>query len=204
MTESGSPGGQEIPVVRERLLAAALELFTSRGYAATTVREIVEAAGVTKPVLYYYFRNKEGIYLALMEEAYAIFERRVTEITGVSGTVRQRLHHFCLGLFDAVVEHLPMVRLIYSIYFGTPQGAPYYDLDKMHDRMLAVVDSLVSVGIATNELRPHPVRAVTWVVISTLNTAMEEQLCRLAPRLDRAGLAGMLDLVFDGIARSDP
>jgi AcrR family transcriptional regulator len=203
MTESGSPGEQEIPVVRERLLAAALELFTSRGYAATTVREIVEAAGVTKPVLYYYFRNKEGIYLALMEEAYAIFERRVAEITGVSGTVRQRLHHFCLGLFDAVVEHLPMVRLIYSIYFGTPQGAPYYDLDKMHDRMLAVVDNLVSVGIAAKELRPHPVRAVTWVVIGTLNTAMEEQLCRLAPRLDRAGLAGMLDLVFDGIARSD-
>jgi len=31
------------------------------------VREIVAAAGVTKPVLYYYFRNKEGIYLELMQ-----------------------------------------------------------------------------------------------------------------------------------------
>jgi len=36
---------------RQRLLAAATDLFTQRGYAATTVREIVGAAGVTKPVL---------------------------------------------------------------------------------------------------------------------------------------------------------
>ena len=43
---------------RERLLSGATELFASKGYAATTVREIVERAGVTKPVLYYYFRSK--------------------------------------------------------------------------------------------------------------------------------------------------
>ena len=57
--------------VRQRLLEGAAELFTQKGYAATTVREIVAAAGVTKPVLYYYFRNKEGIYLELMREAFA-------------------------------------------------------------------------------------------------------------------------------------
>jgi TetR/AcrR family transcriptional regulator len=39
--------------VRKRLLKAALELFTKKGFAATSVREIVEIAGVTKPVLYY-------------------------------------------------------------------------------------------------------------------------------------------------------
>ncbi len=57
--------------VRQRLLEGAAELFTQKGYAATTVREIVAAAGVTKPVLYYYFRNKEGIYLELMRGAFA-------------------------------------------------------------------------------------------------------------------------------------
>ena len=51
---------------RQRLLDAAAELFNGKGYAATTVREIVKAAGVTKPVLYYYFKNKEGIFLELM------------------------------------------------------------------------------------------------------------------------------------------
>lgn len=41
--------GHEGLDVRQKLLAEALRLFTSRGYAATTVREIVEGAGVTKP-----------------------------------------------------------------------------------------------------------------------------------------------------------
>ena len=57
---------QENSAVRERLLREALRLFTERGYAATTVREIVAAAGVTKPVLYYYFGSKEGLYLEIM------------------------------------------------------------------------------------------------------------------------------------------
>ena len=44
-------------------LSAARELFARKGYSGTSVREIVAAADVTKPVLYYYFRNKEGLYL---------------------------------------------------------------------------------------------------------------------------------------------
>ena len=39
----------------------AAKLFAERGYDATSVREIVEAAGVAKPTLYYYFRSKEGL-----------------------------------------------------------------------------------------------------------------------------------------------
>ncbi|MFZ2948198.1 MAG: helix-turn-helix domain-containing protein [Desulfuromonadaceae bacterium] len=39
--------------VRERLLTAALTIFNTKGYAAASVREIVVAAGVTKPAIYY-------------------------------------------------------------------------------------------------------------------------------------------------------
>ena len=49
------------------LMRSALQLFTQKGYASSSVREIVARAGVTKPVLYYYFRNKEDIYLCLIQ-----------------------------------------------------------------------------------------------------------------------------------------
>lgn len=55
------------PNAQQRLLDAAMLLFSRKGYAATSVRELVEQAGVTKPVLYYYFRNKAGLYLALIQ-----------------------------------------------------------------------------------------------------------------------------------------
>ena len=53
----------------EQTLAAAHELFAERGYAAVTMDEIAAAVGVTKPLLYNYFGNKERLYIACMERA---------------------------------------------------------------------------------------------------------------------------------------
>ena len=52
---------------RQQILDAALGLFAQKGYATTTMREIVDAVGITAPSLYYYFGNKEGLYMELMQ-----------------------------------------------------------------------------------------------------------------------------------------
>jgi len=51
--------------MRERILDVALELFNEQGYDATSLREIAERLGVTKAALYYHFRSKADILLAL-------------------------------------------------------------------------------------------------------------------------------------------
>jgi AcrR family transcriptional regulator len=53
----------------EQTLAAAHALFAERGYAAVKMDEIAAAVGVTKPLLYNYFGNKEQLYIACMERA---------------------------------------------------------------------------------------------------------------------------------------
>src|SRR3954471_19223356 len=52
--------------VASHIARVAARLFAERGYDATSVREIVEAAGVTKPTLYYHFGSKEGLAQALL------------------------------------------------------------------------------------------------------------------------------------------
>ena len=52
--------------VRGRIIREATRLFAERGYAATSVREIAEAVGVTKPTLYYHFGSKDGLFTALV------------------------------------------------------------------------------------------------------------------------------------------
>ncbi|MCC6463973.1 MAG: TetR/AcrR family transcriptional regulator [Planctomycetes bacterium] len=49
------------------ILQAAADLFAERGFDAVSVREIVAAAGLTKPALYYHFGNKEGLARAIVE-----------------------------------------------------------------------------------------------------------------------------------------
>ena len=46
---------------RETILAGALDLFADRGYSGVGVEELAASAGVTKPTLYHYFGNKQGV-----------------------------------------------------------------------------------------------------------------------------------------------
>ncbi|HEX5465200.1 MAG TPA: helix-turn-helix domain-containing protein [Candidatus Limnocylindrales bacterium] len=70
----GSPTAQPDPpsappaprsATRERILDVALDHFSRRGYAATSLREIAQELGITKAALYYHFQSKEDILLAL-------------------------------------------------------------------------------------------------------------------------------------------
>src|SRR6266542_2916452 len=142
MTETAQQPEQEI-MVRERLLTAALELFTTRGYAAASVREIVAAAGVTKPVLYYYFGSKEGIYLELMRGAFAQFEQILDDCSRRQGSVTARLLEMCDRIFLLFVQQLNVARLMYAIYYGPPQGAPVFDFEAYHLKLHELVRDMV-------------------------------------------------------------
>ena len=191
-----------IPAVdaRERLLAAALEQFARRGYSATSVRELCEAAGVTKPVLYYYFKSKEGLYQQLMEESYSHYESILAELTSFSGNARELVIHFCTGLYSSYTRQLPFVKLCYSVYYGTPQGAPHFDLTQYYDRLLNVLAGFVEQGIARGEIKSGNVQDIVWTLMACLNITIEEQLCHNEPRVNADSMTRMLDLVFDAIA----
>ncbi len=195
--EAGDPG------VRPRLLASATELFNRKGYAATTVREIVAAAGVTKPVLYYYFRSKEGIFVDLMREALSQFDA-VLDVAGrEGGSARERLRILAertLALFDA---HIDVARLIYSIYYGPPQGAPAFDMDAYHFRFQEVVLRMVEDGIRRGEFRKGNPEDMAWAIIGAVNMAMELHLCHPERAFGRDALGRVLDIVFAGMGAGD-
>ncbi len=188
--------------VRQRLLDAALQLFSSKGYAATSVRELVEAAGVTKPVLYYYFKNKEGLYLALMGDALGDFFQVAEQARTAPGSVAERICGYCTALLDIFVERLPVARLIYAIYYGPPQGAPPIDFEASFSTMLAHLEQLVQEGIRTGEFRQVSPPDAAWAIVALLNTTMEEQFNQtMQARVDRTGLLRLLSLLFEGIRK---
>jgi AcrR family transcriptional regulator len=78
---------------RTRLLEAGVALFAKKGYADTSVREIVEGAGVTKPVLYYYFKSKEGIFRAILDRAAEQQETLLSNVLEGQGSVLDRVIH---------------------------------------------------------------------------------------------------------------
>ena len=112
------------------LIKAATSLFAEKGYASTSVREIVERAGVTKPVLYYYFKNKEGIFNAALDEAYSQLEALLAQQLGIQGSFHDRIVAFSRQLYDLGMEHQDLNRMAQNLMFGPPKGAPAYDFDR--------------------------------------------------------------------------
>ncbi len=186
--------------VRHRLLAGAAELFARKGYASTTVREIVEAAKVTKPALYYYFRNKEGIYLELMRETEERFETLLDGARKEFGAVKKRILRFSEQIFQLFLKQIEVARLGLSIYYGPPQGAPFFDFEAFHIKFQDLIEKLIQEGIRKGEFRKGNVRDMAWAVIGSINVAIEGQLWHPEKSIGRKGLVRILKLVFEGIS----
>ena len=185
--------------VRRKLLAGAAELFANKGYAATTVREIVASAGVTKPVLYYYFRNKEGIYLELMRETFGKADGLLASTLKERGTAAQKLMHFFDQAFSLFLENIQGVRVMYAIYYGPHQGAPFFDFDAYHFRIQQTIHRLVEEGIRKGEFRRGNAEEMTWAILGALNVAVEVHLGHPDMSLGRRGLSRILNVIFQGI-----
>lgn len=189
---------------RERLLVTAIDLFTSRGYTATSVRSIVEGARVTKPALYYHFRSKEGIYLAILEDVQRILDEELAVQRERQGTARERIESLFLGLFDLFERNQRAVRFINAAFWGSPQGAPPFDFETFHARMQKPIAEIVADGIASGELRPVPVIDAVYALIGVLSFSMDLTLAHPEIGLGRDGLLRALDLTFTGIASPRP
>jgi TetR/AcrR family transcriptional regulator len=190
--------------VRHRLLDAASRLFAQKGYAATTVREIVEEAGVTKPVLYYYFGNKEGIYLELMRHALGHAEEVIESALESAGSARERIELLCDRTFALILDNLDFVRVMDSIYYGPPQGAPPFDFDEFHRSFENAVCTLVEEGMESGELRADDADVVTWAILGALDIAKGMHLCHPERSKGRAGLSRLLAVVFEGALGREP
>ncbi len=186
--------------VRQRLLEGAAELFTQKGYAGTTVREIVAAGGVTKPVLYYYFRNKEGIYLDLMRQAFTKVDDLLHAALEDQGSATQKLLRLCDRVYSLFMENVKVARVMYSIYYGPQQGAPFFDFDAYHLRFVEAIRRLIEEGIRKGEFRKGNPEEMGWAIIGAINVAMEVHLGQTELELGREGLARVLRLIFTGIS----
>ena len=96
-----------------KILLAAARLFANQGYAGTSVREIVALAGVTKPTLYYYFKNKEDLCVKLMDVAMETYATVLKESLKQPGNMRRRLASLFTSLYTILRANTDFLRFSY-------------------------------------------------------------------------------------------
>src|SRR3954452_19972327 len=102
------------PRRRRQLLDVALKVFAERGYHPTSMNDLAEAAGVTKPVLYQHFRSKRALYLELLEDVGGRLRDAIEKATTEAGGPREQVHAGFRAYFTFVESQQPAFQLLFG------------------------------------------------------------------------------------------
>jgi AcrR family transcriptional regulator len=180
------------PERRRRIEEAATALFAERGYAATTIDDIVTAAGVTKPMLYRHFESKQALVMSLLERHRDELAAAPLDVLLATDQAPfpERLDAMLDAWFGYVEAH-PFVRLLLHDSSGDTDVAAL--VRELHDRQRAADVALL------REFAPH----IPAAELQPLGEVIRSSLAGLAlwwmdhPDSDRADvIAGMRRVVL--------
>ena len=190
---------------RQQLYAVALELFAQRGYRATTMDDIAEAAGVTKPLLYQHFSSKRALYLELVDSIARDLLSAVREAVMRADGPRQQVELGFAAYFHLVVSREAEFRLLY--------GRDHADdmelgraLRAVEDAIAEAIDPLIDAG-----LEPDHRRLLAYGIVGMAegtsrrfiaqrpegDAAVDEEAQRLARRMADLAWAGLRSVHAD-------
>lgn len=99
----------ETPGTRERIIEEATDLFASKGYEKTSLREVADRLGFTKAALYYHFNSKSDLARAIIEPVKQDIDHLLGQARMEEGIAPRVLFE---RIFDVYHPHLPIFRLL--------------------------------------------------------------------------------------------
>lgn len=138
---------------RQRIVDESTRLFAEHGYAGTSVRAIVEAAGVTKPTLYYWFSNKEGLFAALVDVHMGHWLEVLQAIVATDASAVERLRAYLEASLNEAREKPDVIAFLAHAFHQAGQGAPSVDCTRFLAAEAQLLGQLAAQGIAAGEFR---------------------------------------------------
>ncbi len=194
-----APGRNVGAGTRERILRAAARLYTERGYALASIREIAARAQVTKPVIYYYFESKQDLYATLLrqvlEEIEAAFE---AELARPASTVR-RLKAVIDAHVRCCLEDPDLARFAYEV-FSFPGVLPLgFDYHALGHRIFGRIEGLIREGQRQGEFRRADAVCAVMMLTGALNLYVAAHLNQVEPELTPRTASSLSDLLLRGL-----
>ena len=155
--------------VKRLLLESGLALFAEKGYASTSVREIVEGAGVTKPVLYYYFKSKEGMFHAILNWAHDQLEMMLADVLQYPGTAFDRYVYFYRHLYMGIMKNRNLFKMVHNLTFGLPQGVPPYDFSRYQRSLVKTLKVIYKEGMKKDEVKEADPEEVAMFILGLVD-----------------------------------
>ena len=187
---------------RHQVLQAALKKFAECGYEGTSVQDIVEAASVTKPTLYYYFGNKAELYQALVDYAHDERRRLMQAAAERGGTIADKLVEILAAVFEFLQNNRDLMRIAFATAFAAPGELPaeIHYMDKCM-RNFEFIHNLIKDGQAAGELdRRFDSKELAFGIYGQLNMYLMAHLLMPDCKLNRQTAQRIVQLFLAGAA----
>jgi AcrR family transcriptional regulator len=139
----------------QEITAAALEAFAEKGYAGTRVEEVAKRAGVSKGLMYLYFKTKEELFKAVVK---SVVVRRIDQLIENTESTDLSAENFIRGPLLTFMKQVPgspvaiVIRLLISEGSRHPDLVDYY-YENVVAKGLAAISGLVERGVERGEFR---------------------------------------------------
>lgn len=187
--------------VRNSILKSARELFAKFGYRKTTMEDIAQALRKGKSSLYYYFKNKEEIFQAVIELESELLEHRLREVVSSEYSPRQKFHDYVIVRMETLRELENYQKAMRDEAYGD-----YHFLDNVRERSeqaeQEMLRGVMEEGVSTGEFDIKNLRLAA-IGISTALRGLELPLFRGIENFDdfRLQLDNILNIMFFGILK---
>jgi len=168
----------------EEITAAALHAFAEKGYAATRVDDVAKRAGVSKGLLYLYFRTKEDLFKSVVR---SFVVPRLDALTSIIDNSEMSSEEFLRGPFLEFVKTLPGSPISILVRLMVSEGPKHPDLlqfywENVVSRGLGAITELLERGVENGEFRRSVVNElphlfVMPVMFSVLFKLLFEKQC---------------------------
>ena len=184
----------------ERILTTALDLFAIKGYDATSVREICEAAGITKPTLYHFFGSKDGVLQALVHTGFQQYRTLVNAAMDSPGSFKDRVKVLARAVFESASTKPHFWRFIHSVIWAPPGTAlPQTEsCTEFYDGVVGVLAAAAEKAAGRGEIAPGPTAARMLILMGAISEAATGFVIAGKPQLTPALADDIVDTIFNG------
>jgi AcrR family transcriptional regulator len=197
--QDAAPKPDTVNEAETKLLESALTLFSEKGYEGTSIREIIEGAGVTRPVLYYYFENKEDLFRRLVEMKFAELTAEIEAIKEKVPSCIDRLKGVIRAAFHLAEENPEAVHLILQVFFSPPQQGPPLDRVLLAHQRFRLIESIMREGLERKEISGGDAQSLALVFLGVMDMHVMAKSNRPETRLMPELADGLVDLLFAGL-----
>ncbi len=194
---------EQADATRTALSAAARQLFTERGYAATSTTEIVERAGVTRGALYHHFAAKDELFRAVFEQLEGEVTEHVAHQALTSDDPLEQLRRGTRAYLDACID--PAVQRVVLLDGPSVLGwEMWQEIEQRYGYGLVVAGveaalAGVEAAIAAGLISAQPFEPLAHVLFGALTEAGMVVARADEPRTARADMEAAMDRLLDGL-----